>query len=223
MTDQVNPSVTPAAPTLNDLLAGIKREDGTQKYSSPEDALKALQASQEHIKRLEAEKRALEDSRNKTAIEQLLETMKPQPAPAAPKVETPPAVAGLTPEDVVKLLEQRDAARAAQANLGTFSSQLEAKFGAKAGEHLQKRAQELGLPVEYIANIAKASPKAAMDLIGGAAPSPAPSKAPGTVNTSALPKQPNQDASSIARRANRVGATTDDQIAAWRAAASKQE
>src|SRR5574343_534016 len=99
MSDQdatLNKDTPPQNSSLDDLLAGIKREDGTQKYATPEDALKSLPHAMEHIKRLEEENKALKEGRDKTAVEKLLEQVNVKQAPPA---ATPPAQ-GLTPEDV---------------------------------------------------------------------------------------------------------------------------
>jgi hypothetical protein len=216
MSDQ-DESVSPPQPNLDDLLNGIKREDGTPQYSTVEDALKSLPHAIEHIKRIEEENRNLKEGKEKTAVEKLLEQMsKAQPPPTVqPAVEAPK---GLGVDDVKKILEQERQAVQAKGNLDSFGNVLKDKYQGKAVEILQAKAQELGVQVDFISNLAKTSPRAALELLGirDVAPSQPVQKNTGTV-VSPQGKPNTQERASPFR----VGSSDKDLLAEWRRVSTK--
>lgn len=215
-TNPQNPTNTDPLAALTTILADIKRDDGSQKYNDPATALQALKDSQEHIKRLEQEKKDLLEGKEKTAIEKLLEKISvPQTQPAV----TPQVAAGVTPEDVRKILAEEEIARAQAGNDAAFKAKLVEKFGDKAVDVLQARAKELGVDVATIGAIARKSPAAALSMIGAAATQPStPSATRGTVVPSAAASQvPDKSGPSPFR----IGNTTADLVGAWERAKAK--
>ncbi len=184
---------------LNDLLAGIKNEQGTQKYTSVEEALKGashaqtrirelqekLQADQAEMERLrvEASKAAnIDDVVSKLAAQ--LQT-KPQPDPAV-------EVKGLDEQTVLSLLnktlEENKLREAARSNLAQVEQHLANKFGEKAKEAIAAKAQELGMAPEKLGELAATSPALVLQLFGTTSPSGV-KLSTSTVNIPPIPKQ----------------------------------
>lgn len=171
--------VAPVEPSpYADLLKTIVDENGKPKYDSIEKALAALPHSQNHIKQLESEAQArkteLEQIRARAAqadaLEAVIERLQPNGTPV--KIETP-TNAGLSEEATIKqlekVIEQREARKAAEENFKLVNNQLLAKFGgdpAKAKEAVASKAAELGISVQDLADLSSKSPKAALAYFG---------------------------------------------------------
>lgn len=195
-----------------------------KKYRSVEDALKSVPHAQSHIQRLEDEAKALrEDLARRKTTEELLEELKasglpkePTPQGSVPSVD-PNAIEGV----VAKLLEQKEAQRAARDNISKVVSSFQETFGdrVKAEEMYNKVAEEAGLSVTALNNLAATSPEAVLRLAGitrkqGGTP---PAKVASSVNTDAL----NQGNPSELSARVKTGATTKDLVNAWRIAGQK--
>ena len=113
-----------------------------QKYKSPEDLAKAYANADQFINTLKEENQQLRQqvAQAKTIDEVLERITTQEPAPEADK----PTVSGLTPEDVQQLvdrtLEGRKASETKNQNLLMADKLMKEKFGEKAGEMFQKRA-----------------------------------------------------------------------------------
>jgi hypothetical protein len=79
---------------------------------------------------------------------------------------TKATVDGITPADVLKLMEQREADKAKRANMAQVDAALTKEFGAEAKNFVIQKAAELGLPQEYLITTAQASPSAFFNLVG---------------------------------------------------------
>lgn len=179
MTDQSNlfnqnPVVDqqPTAPQndpLNDLLASIKNETGAPKYKDIPTALGALQHSQAFIDQLKAEKTAQEaellrlklELEKRSAVEDVVNRLAQNSSNAG---TTNPQV--LTPEQIAELVQnqltQHSSTTTKQANLRSVNETLIARFGDKAGEMLKAKADELGLTVQELGELAQKTPKAVL-------------------------------------------------------------
>lgn len=158
-----NGNNAPAPSAIDQLLAGIKNERGEQKYSNVEAALSALQHSQEFIATLKREKE--EVAAKLKAQEELEKLLAPrsQPAPVAePQVVTK----GVSEEDIVGILERREAALKARSNIGTVKEVLAEQFGAESGKELATRIAAVGVSKETADKIAAENPDAFLKLIG---------------------------------------------------------
>lgn len=75
-------------------------------------------------------------------------------------------VAGLSHDDVVKIVEAREAEDRAKRNLATAMEPFRKVHGEKTDEALAKRASELGMSVEELQSLAKRSPLAFQSVVG---------------------------------------------------------
>lgn len=178
---------TPANPqlgSLEDLLAGIRNENGEQKYKDVATALQGLKNSQQFIETLKREKREVEEreARARAELEKMgtiddyVNRLKPQTATpnSEPKtVETK----GLSEEQVAQLLEQRLTAREMEqtkaANLQQIENHLTQTHGDQAVEFLKTRARELNMTVTDLKELAQRTPSAALQLLGASPNKPA--------------------------------------------------
>lgn len=186
-TPEGQPVVTP--PTVDPftpILEGIKGDDGQPKYRDVPTALNALQHSQEYIKQL---KQQLEEATQKASqavtMEQVLETLKKQEA-ATGTPTTPAPSQGLTADDVLRLLKEKDLKEKASANASVVAKKFKEVHGEKAEEFFYGKAAEMGLSREAVNQLASSSPAAVFSMFGikdGQLPVP---PTPSGVNTSGM-------------------------------------
>lgn len=209
----------PSNPDLGNLLAGIKNERGEQKYKNVEDALKALQHSQEYIPNLktELEKRdaELERLRQETAkINSLEQTLLELTQNKNSNTEQPPK--GLSEEDIAHLVSgqltklQQEAVQTT--NLDAVVTAVKSKFGDKSEEVFYNKAKELGMSAAEINALAAKNPKAALKLLGLDDVAPNQTRnvpGNGSINTTGFTPQKDSE---IRRNPKPVivGATTED-------------
>ena len=189
-----------------------------KKYKSAEDALRSVPHAQEHIKTLEEEMAQLKEelTRRKTA-EELLDELKS----GNQQVETTTQNVGFDQDTIMNLvnqtIEQRDRQSKAQANASTVASKFTEQYGTQAQEVYNKIAQDAGLTVEQLNNLAATSPNVVLKLSGlDAKPTPV-GKSSSSINTQALGSTKPTELSARVPR----GASTKDMLAAWRNAGEK--
>jgi hypothetical protein len=166
-----------AQPDLATLLAGIKNEQGGQKYTSIEDALKGGAHAQAYIRELqeklaagEAEKVRLAGELSKAAniddvvskLASQLQTQQASTNQSLPQGLNEEAVLGL----VRKSLEQQKQQDAAQQNLNLVQQELSKKFGEKAKDAIAEKARELNTSPEQLGALAATSPQLVLQLFG---------------------------------------------------------
>lgn len=159
-----------------------------KKYASVEKALEALPHAQTHISNLEKELNELREAQKgamsaEEVLRAIQELKDKPPTQGAPSLD-PDALAKLVAPLLDSQLTVREAQQRAQANAKQVIDALQAKHGDKAEEVYRAKAQELGISVQKLNELASESPKAAL-LYFGAAPV-APQGTRSTVNTSAL-------------------------------------
>jgi hypothetical protein len=95
---------------------------------------------------------------------------------------------GLTREDVVNLLSERDANLRAKQNREAVNAKLGEMFGDSAPDKIRNRSKELGLSERALLNLAETSPKAFIALIDNSAEGKGTSRTTGrsTMNTEAI-------------------------------------
>jgi len=201
-----NPAATPApadttapsTPDYSEYLQAIKNDAGEQKYSSVEIALKSLKEAQEYIPGLKTQLEQREDEIRKRDeqltelrakldqagnLEDIVERLR-QNSPSNPQ-ETPTVDNGLTEAAVLKLLEQKlteaETTKAAQQNFNSVQDSLVQKFGEKANEVINTKAQELGTTAESLGELAKSNPKLVLALFNANQANPAPTSRVGGV------------------------------------------
>lgn len=208
-----------------DLLGSIKNEQGQPKYKDVQTALEALRHSQEFIPQLkqkseEQERRlaelAAENEKLKT-VEQTLArlTSGEIPLQGTPPAAATPAVAGLSAEDVAKLvqttLSSREAEVVQKTNISKVISKASELYGAEAEKVFYNKAKELGLSQKQVNDLAKEAPDAVFHLFGwNASVKPSfPSSTSSTVNTAGYQPRPQ---SFLGRNENPVilGASSDE-------------
>lgn len=157
-----------------DLLGSIRNETGAQKYNSVEDALKGASHAQTFIQQLQQEKlemqRKLEELSGKQSKEAELERTVQE---LLSKVnDTSNQKQSITQEDIADLvnrtLTQRDTQKTAQENQTSVVNAATKAFGSKeeAGKKFVEAAQEAGLSVQEMEQLAAKSPKAVLKMMG---------------------------------------------------------
>lgn len=168
------PAVKPEEPVdpnslFADQLSGIVADDGRQKYADVKTALASIPHAQQHIQSLSDKIKELEtDLAKRNGMEELMQSLQDKPNQQA--TETP-SVAGLDEATVLQLIEatrQKERANeTAAANANSVKQALAAKFGDKAKEAFAQKAQELGMTVGTLTDLAKTSPKAVEAFFNG--------------------------------------------------------
>lgn len=182
-----NPSANQSSTTTDgQLFTALVGE--TQKYKTPEDLAKAYTNADQFIETLKEENRKLrEQAAAAKTIDEVLERMSKQSG--APENDNPP-VQGFKPEDVQQLvektLESRDAATRKKSNLELADKLMKEKFGGKAGEIFQQRANSPE-KVKALMDLAAIDPTEFITLFTGTTNVQANSMDSGSVNTTSVP------------------------------------
>lgn len=212
-------SPVPPTPTVPPEVAEFVGEG--KKYKSMEDALKSIPHAQTHIQKLEeelaAQRMELEKSK---AMEELLKEFKQQSA-ATPSTEPQVQQQPNSPVDVTKVVEEalarKEAERLAQANASAVISAFNAAFGSEGPAKYEKLAEETGMPLAYLNNLAKTAPEAVLKLAGLTKKSATsvPHSAP-SINPSAV-----QTGGEVSAKVKMVGSSSKDVLQAWKNAGVK--
>lgn len=202
-----------------DLLKGIVNENGAQKYNSVEELAKGAANAQEFIKQILAEKRELEAKvaqansaqSKQEELERTVQELLNKTANISDQNK------GLSQEEIAELvnrtLTQRDTQQSAKQNQQTVVAAAAQAFGTDAEKKYIEAAQEAGLTVEEMNQLAAKSPKAVLKMLGvtGQPAQKQGTTAPGSsaVNTAGF--TPSQE-SYVKRndKAVQIGATTSE-------------
>lgn len=193
-----------------------------KKYRTAEDALKALPHAQGHIKTLEEEAKQLREelAKRKTA-EELLEEFKLSGIQPMVVDKEPKAAPDLDVEQIVaSVLAKKEAQTTAQKNISVVVNTFQEAFGdkTKAEEMYNKVAEESGLSIAAMNQLAATSPEAVMRLAGITKKQTAiPGKVQGTVNSESFGEKPNTELSARLK----PGASTKDMVNAMKIAREK--
>lgn len=182
-----------------DKLLAITNDDGKPKYENIDKALDALKASQDHIKRLEAENATdkqkmteLTEAANRAAeLEETIRTMTTNQnnsnSAEKPQVDNNDK-GGLSEEKaaelIKKLLNENKQVDAAVQNVKEVNDKLTTKFGDKAPEIIDAKAKELGVTKQQLKELSATSPAMVLALFGGSTNSPLPTTS--SVNTASM-------------------------------------
>lgn len=196
-------------------LASIKTDDGRQKYADVPTALNSIPHAQGRIAEQAEEIRKLqEELAKRQGAEEILKQLKSQQAP----VEQPSNV-GIDETTIAQMLDKRLTQRETEAKQNANASQvlnhLKTTFGDKAESQFNAKAQQLGLSVQQLSDLARQAPQAALAFFNAPAPSPA-NPTMGSVNTNVLQTKPQQP-----DNATIFNGGTSPSIQSWRAAAAK--
>lgn len=210
------PVAAPVVPAPVDAFADrlnvIVNADGTPKFADVAQALDSIPHAQSHIQTIESENAALKAELDaaKAAKDLLAKQVQEKPAPAS----------GLTPEQVAEISRQTmvEAAQANSeaANIAAVNAKFSELYGSKATEQMSTIAQQSGMSVAAVKELAKASPSAVFRLAGISLPNqaPVPPKTPGqgSGDNFTPPRVPEPPKSIMG------GSDTKDLVANWRAA-----
>jgi hypothetical protein len=86
--------------------------------------------------------------------------------PSQPQNPSNQSGSGLSHDDVVKIMEAREAAKRQAQNLNLALAPVKKLYGDKTDEVLAQKAQELGMTVEALETLAKQSPQAFLNVVG---------------------------------------------------------
>jgi len=160
------------AQALAEKLVAIKRDDGTPKYTSVEDALDALAHSQTHIRTLESDNATLKTEAQKIkALEDALAKLQGSGNQEQPRTQTT-TTGGLSEQAARELfkneLANQTRATAEFENLKGVNAQLIQKYGSeeKAKEAVKLKARELDMTLQELETLSKAKPKAVLAYFG---------------------------------------------------------
>ena len=200
------------------LLKSIVNEDGTPKYASTEEALKATAHAQDHIKNLETELAALREKGNASdKIDELMEAMKSKGSGQGEE-----STSTMKPEDVLEIvqshLKDSKAAETRQDNINSVANVFKSRYGKDASEKLYGKAEDLGFGKEEINRMIATNPKAALKVLGEGTPVKQASEVLGSpgVDTANFRGQPAAKPKSI------MGPTkSGDLVDAWKASQQK--
>jgi len=147
-----------------------------KKYKDTDAVTKALIEKDRFIEQLKAEKaEVLRDLQARPPVQdrsqEILDRLNDLARPATESPVIPPTervdVKGLTEDDVLRVLQQREATARATANMNQVKSDLEKKFGPNYGQVLKSLQDKMGVSSNFLDNIAAQSPAAFMQLLGG--------------------------------------------------------
>lgn len=192
-TNASNNAAANKADVFVEKLLQIQREDGTPKYESVEQALDALKASQEHIRKIETENQTLMARATEAdALKQALDEIKGKTMNEGKLDGNTNVNSGLSEEAAAKLIEAKlkekeELTRLTQ-NFQTVNDHLIQKFGTpeEASKAVKAKAAELGLTLEQLKNLSASAPNAVLAYFGEAKKAPTSAN----ISTISLPNNP---------------------------------
>lgn len=160
------------AQTLAEKLVNIKRDDGTPKYASVEDALDALLHSQTHIRTLESDNASLKTEAQKAKdLEATLARLQGSGNQEQPSRQT--NTGGGLSEEAARQIARDELQRTKNAdsqlnNLKSVNEQLIKKYGSeeKAKEAVKLKAAQLDMTLKELEELTKVKPKAVLAYFG---------------------------------------------------------
>ncbi len=192
--DKTNDSGDPTNSQDNlwaDQLNTITNENGEPKYKTVEDALKALQHSQNHIQTLEQEKKDMatkmtevqSELEKRASVESAVEKLLQKPKDEEPNAD-PQKVDSLDESKVLELVQQTLAQQAQTQtvanNVDKVARTLTEKFGDKSAETIRQRAKELGTTPQALKELSGTNPELVLGLFAGGVPNNDSPMTPGT-------------------------------------------
>lgn len=213
-------------PDLNqvfgDSLAQIKNEAGEQKYSDVTTALAALKYAQPHIKTLEDENATYRQEQVKAkTMDEVLAQLQTTNNNQTDMTSSPALDVEAQRNVTLETIQQYEQQKTALANQQTVEKALVEKFkdAGKAAEAFTSKANDLGIDVKMLETLAASSPKAVLEYFELSQTVTKPI-VEGSVNTDALQLNVSQP---VEKKQIMFGATSQDLVNAWRAAAPSTE
>jgi len=167
------PLITDEKPVIKDddttdqLLSKIVNEDGTPKYKTIEEVLKASVHAQDHIKSLESDNAALKEKGNASdKLDELLEAVKQSKDSGQGDEDT----STMNPEDVLGIVknyfDDTKAAEKRTGNIDVVAKVFKDRYGKDASEKLYGKADDLGFSRVEINSMIANNPNAALKVLG---------------------------------------------------------
>ena len=194
------PQATPPATQTESFVEKLVATKGDS-FRDPEAMAKSLLNADTHIKKLEAEnsvfhEKTIQEDFGSKLLEELRKSQPPvsgDPA-ATPGENITDGVQAVTPasnpEDIKKLVDEaianREHTRTKEQNIAETDKVMRQRFGDQAVAEVSKRAQELNVSLEYLADVAAKSPTAFLRMIGEAPMAQTNSTVQNSVNTANL-------------------------------------
>jgi hypothetical protein len=142
-----------------------------KKFKDPKDLAKGKAYSDAHIANLEKTLNSLrEELHTRKTAEELINQMtsvrrnNDPVITQEPNLEVNNQIKGMSPEDVEKLLTDRDVKRRKDENLNQATQKLKETFGEQAASAVANRARELGVEPSYLRSLAQEAPSAFIAL-----------------------------------------------------------
>lgn len=209
---EAKPPEAPVDPNslFADRLASIKADDGRQKYADVQTALDSIPHAQSRIKELSEEKARLEaELQQRRSIEEMLERME-----ASKSTEEPTSSQSvLDAQTVEQLLDNRlsqiKQAEQMENNRKAVVGKLTERFGDKAEAVFSQRAQELGMDVAGLSDLALKHPQLVLSQFESV-PANTAQPTQGTVASGAIKPQAPE------RKPVAYGATAKQVVEQWR-------
>lgn len=151
---------------FDDLVGEDKR------YKTNDDVAHAIVEKDLFIERLkqeaaEAREAAVKAANQDEFLKRLEEVTRKSPEPQnPPEVRRDEPAVTVTPEDIEKVIEEREAKKAAETNLNGVVSKLQELFGNDWRSRVQSKAKELGVSTQFLTDVATKSPKAFYTTMG---------------------------------------------------------
>jgi len=207
--------------TIKTQLSSILNQEGNQKYSTVEDALKSIPFATTHISKLEQENAELTTKLNQAqTVKDILDEISVQRTPSEE-----PTVQGLDESRVAEIVSQQltvtEQQRLIQVNQAAAAAALQAHFGdvQTAEKKYIAKAEELGISVQFLNDVAAKSPKALLNLFDITAVEK--QEIPEKIQDSGITPVEIQDETKP--KSVMWGASHSDLKEAWRAARPKQD
>lgn len=155
------------------LLSHLTREDGTPRYKTVPDAVRAHIAAQDHIRKLEEENATFRSKQSESkVVEDILERMKPSEdseQPQEPETSASPTEVDLTLIDqrVVEILSEKEQKALVETNRQSFSSLAREQFGENVSEQVYGTlAEKFGMSKAEVNADIDANPQKVIALLG---------------------------------------------------------
>jgi hypothetical protein len=161
----------PQTPTVDETKNYVEELVGEgKKFKDLEALARSVLHKDAFIEQLKSETAGLrEDLNTRLKMEDFLAKLNPPAQDPAPGNQTaPPSTekTATTREDILKLLDERDAALARQRNLNEAKATLEKNFGPNYASRVREIATQLGADEAFLNNLAATNPAALYKLVG---------------------------------------------------------
>ncbi len=193
---QTNEPTPATAPTdaLITKLNEIKNEHGQPKYANVETAIDALKHSQTYIPelktQLDSKEQELATLRMELAktqgVQEALERFQAAPTGTQVTPAVEPQAQNLE-EQVLAVLERKNAEQKAQQNFALVNKALNDAYGEKAFNVVSEKATSLGMTAESLQSMAKENPQLVLSLFNTNKPVSTPNTLGNTIQTQLAP------------------------------------